>query len=292
MDAHRALSCVPMRSYAWSLLRSLPWLLLLVSIGCTAASERIVPWYITRKLDSYLDFTAEQKKTARTVVDETLAELRRDELPRWISLFREVRAGIHDGLDDAHIARLQRHYDARLDAGVALLAPRLASMLAPLDAQQLDHLASRMREDVDEQYEELALPKEQRAGSVEKRALKFVEESVGDLDAAQEDEVRKLIRALPDERPKQYHSAKEHIDRFRTFMATHPSEAAIAGELSSMWAHRYDALGAGHDKNSRRAQQRQWLLSVYRLLSSEQRRHAEDRLTDRIVALKRFVLTP
>ena len=99
-----------------------------------------------------------------------------------------------------------------------------------------------------------------------------------------------LIRSLPDERPKQYRSAKVHIARFRAFMATHPSEASISDELTAMWTHRYDALGAGHDKTSRRAQQRQWLLSVYRLLSSEQRRHAEDKLTDRIVSLKRFVL--
>ena len=73
-------------------------------------------------------------------------------------------------------------------------------------------------------------------------------------------------------------------------MAARPTPAAIDLELQNMWEHRYDALGRGHDQTARRAQQRKWLLSVYRLLSSEQRTHAEEELTERIAMLKRFVL--
>jgi hypothetical protein len=274
------------------MLRAIACALLLayLTTGCTATGERLVPWYVTRKLASYMDLTSAQKKSARATVDETIAVLRRGELPHWISLMREVRAGIHDGLAEDDVARLQRRYDERLDAGVKLLAPRLAGLLVQLDAEQLDHLAERMREDVDEQYEELDEPPQKRAAALEKRALKAVEDAVGDLTDAQEQAIRALIRALPDERPKQYASAKEHIARFRAFMATRPTPAAVELELQRMWAQRYDALGPGHDKTARRAQQRAWLLSVYRLLSAEQRTHAEERLTERIATLKRFVL--
>ena len=263
-------------------------LLAVLGIGCSGGGERIVPWYITRKLDGYLDLTSAQKQQARSLVDATLDTLRAGELPRWISLFREVRAGIHDGLSDADVARLQRHYDARLDAGVQLLAPQLASLLMPLDAAQLDHFAARMREDVEEQYEELALPKSERATALEKRALRAIRDSVGALDDEQQARICALIRGLPDERSQQYRSAKEHIARFRAFMAQQPTHAAIVETLTAMWEHRYDALGPGHDKASRRAQQRAWLLAVYRLLTPAQRAYAEEKLSDRIRTLKRF----
>ena len=74
-------------------------------------------------------------------------------------------------------------------------------------------------------------------------------------------------------------------------MLERPSAARITAELSQMWEHRYDALGPGHDKTARRAQQRQWLLSVFQLLTTEQRAHAEEVITERIVTLKRFVIS-
>jgi hypothetical protein len=258
--------------------------------GCTAATERVVPWYITRKLDSYLDLTSQQEASARVVVDEILLVARTSELPHWISLMREVRLGIHDGLTEESMGRLQRHYDARLDITVALLAPRVAGLLAPLEKRQIDHFAARMHEDLEEQYKELDKPPAERAAAIEKRGLKAVEDLVGDLSDAQEQAVRGLIRTIPNERTSQHRSAEQHIERFRSFMLERPSAARITAELSQMWEHRYDALGPGHDKTARRAQQRQWLLSVFQLLTTEQRAHAEEVITERIVTLKRFVI--
>ena len=258
--------------------------------GCTAATERVVPWYITRKLDSYLDLTSQQEVVARATVDEILLLARTGELPHWISLLREVRQGIHQGLTDEAVARLQRRYDARLDIAVVLLVPRLASLLAQLDKTQIDHFAARMHDDLKEQYKELDKPPAERAAAIEKRGLKAIEDLVGDLSDEQKRSVRGLIRAIPNERTSQNRSAAQHIERFRAFMSERPSAARIEAELREMWEHRYDALGPGHDKTARRAQQRKWLLSVYQLLTAEQRAHAEEVITDRIVMLKRFVI--
>ena len=268
------------------------WVGLSLSLaGCSAAGERLVGWYVTRTLDGYFDFSSAQKRAARVQVDQTLELMRQTELPHWVSYLREVRQGIHDGLTEEDIARLQRHYDARLDQSVALLAPRLALMLAQLDAAQLDHFAARMREDVDEQYEELKLAPDERRAAVEKRALDAVEKGVGDLSEAQEQGIRSLLRALPNERPVQYRSARDNIARFRAFMAQRPDVPTIEAQLHTMWEHRYDALGPGRDKTARRSEQRRWLLAVYRMLTPEQREHAEEGLTERIQMLKRFLVT-
>ncbi|MET0343845.1 MAG: DUF6279 family lipoprotein [Polyangiales bacterium] len=275
-----------------SMVRLVVLTLLLSSLvgACASTGERLIPWYVTRRIASYLDLTSAQKKDARVVVDDTLHVLRRSEIPHWIDLLREIRGAVHDGLDDARIARLQAKYDARLDAGVALLAPRLARLLTQLDAGQLDHFAERMREDVEAQYDELTLPPRERGPEIEKRALKVLRKEVGSLSDAQEDAVRALIRALPNERVKQHASALDHIARFRAFLAVRRSDAEIASTLSAMWDHRYDALGVGRDKTARRAEQRAWLLGVYRLLTSTQRAHVEAQITERIEMLKRFAV--
>jgi hypothetical protein len=113
---------------------------------------------------------------------------------------------------------------------------------------------------------------------------------VGELSDAQEESVRRLIRALPNERPVQFRSSLENIARFRGFMAQAPSSGTLELELKRMWEHRYDALGSGHDKAARRAVQRKWLLDVYQLLTPDQREHAEGVVTDRIITLKGWVL--
>lgn len=267
-------------------------LCVLLVAGCTSATERVVAWYITRKLDGYLDLTSEQKKAARARVDESLATLRGGELSHWISFLREVRQGLHEGMSEVDVERLQRHYDARLDAGVDLLAPRFAPLLAALSPAQVDHFAERMREDVDEHYEDLKMPPAKRRANVEERVLDYLEDFVGDLSDRQEDEVRALIRAQPDERHLQYRSAHANIGRFRAFLATGPDAAAIEAELHAMWQRRYDGLGPGRDKSVRRAEQRKALYAVYRMLDAEQRAHAEEELTERIQKLKRFLPPP
>lgn len=258
--------------------------------GCSNVSERLAGWYVTRRLDSYADFTSEQKARARASVDETLLMLRKEELPHWITFLREVRAGMHDGLDDAAIARLQGRYDERLDRAVDLLVPRAAPLLAELDARQHDHFAKRMREELDDRYEDLELPTAKRLKKLEERALDSAEDFVGDLSDAQEEQLRALVRGIPDEWPRQHRSAVENIAHFRAFMAQKPSASAVDAELHAMWAHRYDGLGVGHDKASRRKVQRGFLLAVYRMLTPKQRAHAEEELSDRIRALKRWTL--
>jgi hypothetical protein len=269
-------------------MRLLLALSLLMVAGCS--SERIAGWYITRKIDGYFDLTSEQKHALRASVDDTIELVRRDELGRWISFMREVRQGFHEGLSEQRLATLQRHYDQRIEVAVHILVPRVAPLLAQLEGHQVDHFAKRVTEDLAKGYEDLKLPPEKRREKLEKKALEFVEDFVGDLSETQEVAVRALIRRLPNERDKQYASSLENLAHFRAFMATRPTVPALQSELYSMWEHRYDALGRGHERDARRAFQRTWLLSVFQLLTLEQRAHAEEKISDRIRSLKRYVL--
>jgi hypothetical protein len=269
----------------------LGWLLVWGSLsGCGVITERVAGWYITRKLDSYLDLESAQKKAARVQVDAALTELRREELSHWVSFLREVRAAVHAGLSEDDIGRLQRHYDGRLDAGVDLLSPFFANVLVGLSAEQLDFFAQRMREDVDEHYEERTLEPDERRRVIEKRALRVVTDLTGDLSDPQTEAMRAILRSVPDERPAQYRAAHANIARFRLAMAGAPTAENIVKLLRAMWDERYDGLGPGRGKTERRAEQRQALYRASHLLDERQRAHVEATLTERIVTLKRFVL--
>ncbi|HEX5661565.1 MAG TPA: DUF6279 family lipoprotein [Polyangiales bacterium] len=263
-------------------------LFLLLFTGCS--SERIAGWYITRKIDGYFDLSSEQKHRVRATVDDTIEYVRREELSHWISLLREVRQGFHDGMTDERLAKLQLRYDQRIDVAVHILVPRVAPLLVQLDAEQLDHFTKRVNEDLAEAYEDLELTPEKRREKLEQKALELVEDFVGSLSDEQEVSVRALIRKLPNERDKQYRAARDNLAHFRAFLGTRPTAPALESELDAMWEHRYDALGTGHEKEARRGFQRQWLLSVFQLLTPKQRAHAEEELSDRIRMLKRYVL--
>lgn len=272
----------------WRLLVLSSLLASLLLAGCS--SERVAGWYITRKIDGYFELHAEQKQQLRAQVDETILLVRREELPHWINLLREVRQGFHDGMSDALLEKLQRQYDQRLDAGVHIVIPRAAPLLVQLDGKQLDHFVARVNEDLAKQYDELQLPPEQRRAKLEDKALEVVEDFVGSLSDEQEASVRALIRKLPNERDRQLRSSKDNLAHFRAFMATHPTAPALQSELYAMWERRYDGLGSGHDKQARRAFQRQWLRAVFEVLDAKQRAHAEEELSDRIRMLKRYAI--
>jgi len=258
----------------------------LLALGATGCSnERLIGWTVTRKLDDYLDFTSAQKKAARARVDETLVVVRQQELPHWINLLREVRKEMHDGLTPEQLERLDRRYRQRLDAGVDLLVPRLSPLLAELSDAQRKHFVARMREDLAEDYEDLALPPDERRKQSEKKALKALERFVGDLSGAQEARVREMVRTLPDERPTMHRLAEARIARLDAFLAKKPPASAVETELRAMWAERDEGLG---DPAARRAWQQKALIDVYRMLDAEQRAHAEQFITDRISMLRRF----
>ncbi len=269
-------------------MRRLLLLTLLLITGCS--SERLAGWYVTRTIDGYFDLNGDQKAQLRAQVDELLVLVRRDELPHWITILREVRGGFHDGMSDALLTKLQHQYDARIDFGVRTVTPRAAPLLVQLDAGQLDHFHERVRSELAEQYEDLKWSPEKRRAKLEKKALEFVEDFVGSLSDEQEQSVRLLIRKLPNERDKQYRVAVDNLNHFRAFMATHPTAPALESQLFRMWEHRYDGLGAGHEKEARRAFQREWLLSVFQLLNAKQRAHAEEELSDKIRTLKKWVI--
>ncbi len=265
-------------------------LCLALTAGCASVTTRIAGWYVTREIDSYLDLNSEQKKEVRHEVDRTLDALRRDQLPHWLNLLRSTRDTIGRGADEPAVTTLQTRYDQLMDAGVDLLAPKFARVFATLDEPQIDHFERHAKERLDEVYEDRELAPEKRRKKQDEQLVEALESVVGGLREEQERTILAFAHTLPDEWPAQYRVSRDRIGRFAAFLRTHPGPSAIEAELFRLWRTRYDELGAGRDLAARRAEQRQFILTVDRTLSPAQRREGVDNLNERIQQLARFAL--
>jgi hypothetical protein len=267
------------------------WLLLgLVLSACSLTSTRLVGWYATRQIDSFLDLTSAQKSRIRPFVDAELDRVRSEDLPHWVNLLRWMRELTQEGPSDDRVRALQRRYDELLDAAVARLTPQFAPLLAELDDHQLDHFQEKLLEFVDKELPEQKLPKEERQEALDKRTIKSIEKITGALDEAQRARLIRGIHSDPNDHPLRYQNDRKRTFAFIKFLKTRPGAPAIEAELKRLWVTRFDALGPGFDLTSRRALQRKQVIALHTLLTPEQRAHAVEYLTEQIVMIKRWIL--
>lgn len=277
-----------LRNVGWTVL--LVTLLALCTTACSSTTERLAGWYVTRKIDSFLDLRSEQKKQVRARVDAHLHRLRSQELPRWLNVLRETRDIIQRGPDEPQLVRMQQRWDAMFDQAFEQLVPDLALTLSELDDAQIDHFQKKLREHQDNVYDERDMSPEERRKDTDKHVFDAIESLVGDLDDAQKSAIAKLVHALPDERPARYEVERKRIAAAGKFLHTHPGAPAIEAEMKRLWYTRYDELGKGRDKLTRRAEQRSFLLSLDKLLHDEQRAEAVENMNKMIRRGKKLVL--
>lgn len=262
----------------------------LLSSACSTTTERLAGWYVTRKIDSYLDLDGQQKKVVRERVDAHLTRLRQHELPRWLFVLRETRDTLQSGATEAKLESLQQRYDRLFDEAALQLIPDLALTLSELRDAQIDHFTRRLRENQDKAYDERDMSPEQRRKDTDEHVFEAIEGLVGDLNDEQKRAISKLVQAMPDERPIRYEVERRRIAAAGKFLRGHPGAPAIAAELERLWRTRYEELGKGRDLVTRRREQRSFLLSLDALLTPEQRAEGVENLNKLIRRAKKLVL--
>lgn len=259
--------------------------------ACAFTSTRVAGWYVTRQIDHYVDLSAEQKGLVRPKVDQEIDRIRREELPRWLDLLRKVRDEIARGATEQGSRALQERYDQLLDAAVARLAGQFAPLLADLDAEQIAHFEKRLVAHVDDVlYPEHKLPPDERQEELDGKLIDSIEDLAGDLEDAQKKAILTAVHAAPDDREQRYKHDRARAFSFVKFLRTKPNSAQVEAELVRLWATRFDALGPGHDLNTRRTKQRRLLLSLDKLLTAQQRAHTVEHLNRQILKAKKWLL--
>ncbi|MFW6067150.1 MAG: DUF6279 family lipoprotein [Myxococcota bacterium] len=258
-----------------------------VLLGTACTAERLAGWYVTRRIAGYLDLSSEQRQWLRQRVDGHIAALRRDVLPKAVRLLRRTRALAARGPTEAEVRELQASFDALADGAVARLAPDVAKLLAMLDDAQVARFRRKLRENLDEAYEDLRAPPPERRTRAREKLVEGVEEWTGDLRRRQ---IALLLRVTPDiarERTARYRDAVRRLRTFTAMLHRHPGAEAIERELLRLWRTRYDDTAGSLEE--RRRMQRRVLLALDETLTLKQRRHVIQQIDDRIRQLKRFL---
>ena len=172
--------------------------LALILVGCSA--NRIAfnnaPTLIYYWLDAYFDFDAPQSVEFKARLNELQAWHRKEELPQWAELLKNLQPVVSQEVSAAQVCSLWGFLQQRLQAPVNHLAPAVANLAVSLKPTQLEHIAAEFRKRNKSWREEwLDLSPAQR---LERRAQQIVERSerfYGKLDEAQREKIRLQLAA-------------------------------------------------------------------------------------------------
>jgi hypothetical protein len=173
-------------------------LLALTLVGCSA--NRIAfnnaPTLIYYWLDSYFDFDGPQSVDFKASLNELQAWHRKEELPQWAELLKNLQPVVSQEVTAAQVCTLWGFLQQRLQAPVNHLAPALAQLAASLKPSQIEHIAAEFKKRNKrwrEEWLELS-PAERlarRSQQIEERSERFY----GKLDNAQREKIRNQLAA-------------------------------------------------------------------------------------------------
>jgi hypothetical protein len=257
-------------------------LLSLLVAACSGATRIVYDTADTGVLviaDRYLDFEREQWKLAHAAINRFHAWHRRTELPRYAMLLEGAADRVRRGLTGADvewgIQSLRTRYAVLVDAAVRESVP----LLDTLDAENVAGLERRFA------AEDRKRVRERLSGNPAKRErdrvaaiAKRVEEWTGPLSDAQEELVRRFVRATEDD---PQHAHEFRLRKQRDLVAllerhVRKDNGSLPGELRSFLL-RWEA--------ERSAQRREYharfvklIVDLDRTLTASQRTHAIERL--------------
>jgi hypothetical protein len=278
------------RDPRWSARQAVAVGLVLALVGTACSSSRIAGWYLTRRIDSFLDLSSDQKRWVRARVDHHIEELRSELTTEVLPLLRRVRATVARGPTEGELARFQLEMEALFDRFVDRVVSDTAIVLASLEPHQIARFHKKMRQGIDESYEDVRVPKADRRKKADDKLIESLEKWTGSLQGWQVARVLGVVHDLPDTRPAVYRAQVQRLHRFTAFLRKHPGREAIARELQRLWDTRYEAMAPGSTQEAQQADQRRVLLTVDRVLTPKQREKVLDSIDTQISRLKRFAL--
>ena len=261
---------------------ALLWLSLVLAAcgGATRLAYENGDAWVLVLTDRYLNLEGGQWQLARAAIRRFHAWHRRTELPRYAALLQSTAGRVERGLTRADvewaIQNLRIRYAILVDAAIRESAP----LLRVLDADNIAALEHRFA------AEDRKRIRETLSGDVAKRErarvlgiVKRVEEWTGPLSGAQQEIVRRFVRATTD-RPRQ---AQEHRSRKqRELVALLARDEAPANETNPEQLRSFFVSWEAE----RRIEQREFdarfvefILELDRTLTASQRAHAIGRLS-------------
>jgi hypothetical protein len=167
-------------------------------LGCSA--NRIffnhAPTVIYYWLDAYFDFDGPQSVAIKASLQELQAWHRKEELPQWAELLKNLQPVVEQEVSAAQVCTLWTFVQQRLQAPLNHLAPALAQLALNLKPNQIEHIAAEFKKRNKTWREEwLDLSPAERLARRSRQIVERSEQFYGKLDDAQREKIRVQLAA-------------------------------------------------------------------------------------------------
>ena len=259
------------------------------AVGCSGVLQNIGARWVTRQIGEELDLDEAQREATRAAVHRVLASASDVLGPRLELLIATVDRAIIKGFDEKNMRIIEKQIDILLDKGVGWIIDEVAPILATLRDDQIDHGERSLNERLDETREELAKPADERSQDRQDKFVDAIEEWSGSLSDAQEQALRTYVAALRDEAADRLTADEKRLADIADTLREHPGPAAVRQALWDAWKNHEDWGPNTRSPEERKADGRETLFYVYRLLDAKQKDHMSEHLHDMYAQVKTFL---
>ena len=259
------------------------------AVGCSGVLQNIGARWVTRQIGEELDLDEAQREATRAAVHRVLASASDVLGPRLELLIATVDRAIIKGFDEKNMLIIEKQIDILLDKGVGWIIDEVAPILATLRDDQIDHGERSLNERLDETREELSKPADERSQDRQDKFVDAIEEWSGSLSDAQEQALRTYVAALRDEAADRLAADEKRLAEIADTLREHPGPAAVRQALWDAWKNHEDWGPNTRSPEERKADGRETLFYVYRLLNAKQKDHMSEHLHDMYAQVKIFL---
>ncbi|MAF84858.1 MAG: DUF6279 family lipoprotein [Gammaproteobacteria bacterium] len=206
--------------------------------GCSAT--RVVynqlDWVFTWYLSDFFTLDDEQEDWLDAAVERNIEWHRRNQLPAYAQLLREIERGVSSG--DMTLDSLEHHYTNFIvlwDEFVVQVTPDVAAFFLTLSQAQVEEFIANLEESNQELWEEYAgKTPEERKKSRQDGGIKAFDRIFGSLSSEQEDLVRSYQSSLHDVSLEWMASRRQWQQDFRALALERPPEPEFSNRLTDL----------------------------------------------------------
>lgn len=213
-------------------------LLCIFLVGCSAT--RIVynqlDWLFVWYIGDFFTLNDEQEDWLKEAVQRNIEWHRRNQLPKYAQLLREIERDTSAGVVTADI--INRHYEQFIilwDEFIVQTTPDVTAFFLTLDQSQVDEFIGNLEESNQELWEEYAgkTPEERRKNR-QNGAIKGLERVFGRLSVEQKDLVRSYQSGLHDVSVEWMTSRRQWQQEFRNLVVERPPEPEFSNRMMDL----------------------------------------------------------
>ena len=188
-------------------------------------------WYV----DGYFELDATQKTQARDVIAQTLAWHRSTQLPRYMSLSRELHDRVGTPVSAAFIAGVYEDVVGLWDQFLRQVATDAGGLLRSLSDRQVEALFEQLAEDNLEFEEEYSgVTAAERRAKQDKAIIKMFRRFTGRLSRPQEDLIRSRTAQLHDLSAEWLQRRAAWQAQFRILLTVRKSDPQFVDRLANL----------------------------------------------------------